>query len=332
MTSNKPILVTGPAGNTGRVIVDELQQRRVPFFAMTHNKQRLHELVDRNIATRYGNFDNPTSLDSALTGIDTAYLVCTPDERLVHREVNFINAAKKMGVKHIVNLSAHLADINSPSPNLQSHGVVEQSLKNSGIEYTFVRPGGYMQTWAMFTWALLSGRKKFGILSMPGGDGKIPLVDVRNVAQVALKALLDPEEHAGKTHIVTGLVAMGYAEHAEIWSKALEKPVEYQSTSERQFKMVMAGLGVKGAPAKHVTQIFKWQRNGELAEVFPTLKDLDIPCTTFEQFVNDWISGHTGGGNSFEEKDSLRVRAINASFLTAMSVRFFFKNAFGSSK
>ena len=70
---------------------------------------------------------DPTSLERALKGIEKAYLVCTPDERLVEREVAFIDAAKDAGVSHIVKCSAYMADVNGESQNLRSHGIIEQA-------------------------------------------------------------------------------------------------------------------------------------------------------------------------------------------------------------
>jgi len=315
---NRPILVTGPAGNTGQVIIGELQRLKVPFVAMTHSKQRQQELLDRKIQARVGNYDKPQSLERALDGIKTAYLVCTPDERLVHREVNFIDAAKKAGVCHIVKCSAHLTDINSQSPNLRYHAITERILKDSGMNYTIIRPHGYYQTFLLFCWDMI---RKAGVISLPGGDGKMALVDVRDVAQVAVKALLEPEQHAGKTYTITGLAAMSYADQAEVLTSALGKEVIYIPSSDSQFRRVAALLGVAGAPAEHVFQIFEWQREHKLDEIYPTLRELHIPCTPYERFVEDWIAGRTGGGNSFEESNSLRVRALNGFFNSAMYVR-----------
>lgn len=325
--STKPILVTGPAGNTGGIIVDTFQKRGVPFIMMSHNKKRVNQLNEQfeeepGIEARLGNYDKPSSLDKALEGVGTAYLVCTPDERLVSREINFIYAAKRAGVEHLVYHSAHLSKISSKSPNLHNHGIVEQVLKGSGLPYTITRPGGYMQTWALIADALLTGREEFGVYSMPGADGKIPLVDVRDVAAATVKILLEPDKHVGKTYIITGLEAMGYADHARIWSEALGKPVEYQSPPELQFRLIMAGLGFAGAPLEHAIHIFSLQRAGKAAEIYPGLTELGIEYTPYDKFVQDWIAGETSGGNSFQDQlDTWRVRLGNELFLTGVAAR-----------
>jgi NAD(P)H dehydrogenase (quinone) len=328
-----PILVTGPAGNTGQIIVNQFQQLGVPFVAMTHNMQRVRDFEARGIPVRYGNFDDPSSLDKALKGIGTAYLVCTPDDSLFDRESNFIDSAERARLDHVVYHSAHLAHTHSPSPNLANHGRVEELLQESGLPHTIIRPGGYMQTWALFTWALLTGRKDFGVLSMPGGDGKIPLVDMRDIAKATMKVLQEPEQHLGKTYIITGLASMGYAEYAEIWSRVLGKPVEYRSSSEEQFKLVMRAVGsAEGAAYEHVLQLFRWQRAGKLDKVYPGLNELGIPFTPFEDFARDWVAGRTGGGGSFELQDLFRVRMMNRIFLKTVAARRSAENVWQSAR
>ncbi|MBN2567847.1 MAG: hypothetical protein JXB42_00285, partial [Deltaproteobacteria bacterium] len=178
-------------------------------------------------------------------------------------------------------------------------------------------PQGYMQTFTLFSWEMI---EKAGVISMPGGDGKMALVDVRDVAKVAVKALTEPG-HAGKIYDVTGLVALGFADQAAILTKTLGKRVTYMPCSEWQLKCIMSVLGVPETPAEHVVGVFRMQRENRLEKVHPTLKDLGIPYTPYEQFAADLVAGRTGGGNSFQPPDSLFVKALNASFIVTMRVR-----------
>ena len=107
--SQPHILLAGVFGNTGRVIAQSLQARAIPFAALTHSARNQAELAARGITTVLGDFDDPASLSSALRGIERAYLVCTPDEKLVPRETAFIQAAKQAGVAHVVMCSAYLS-------------------------------------------------------------------------------------------------------------------------------------------------------------------------------------------------------------------------------
>lgn len=302
-----PILLTGATGNTGRVIAEGLAARGIPFVAMARSDARRRELEAAGIATVHGDFDDPPSLDRALANIEKAYLVCTPDEQLVPRETAFIDAAKRAGLRGLVKCSAFWAGTDGPTQNLRAHGRIEQALVASGVPYTIVRPHGFMQTFTLFNWTMID---KAGALSMPAGDGGIPLVDVRDVATVALRALTEPG-HEGKAYDLTGPEVLTAADQAAILQRVLGKPVTYLPGSERQLELVMRLLGVPPVPAEHVVKIFRLQREHRMEETTSTLQELGITPITYEQFVRDLVAGRTGGGNSFEPPKTLAVKLLD---------------------
>lgn len=301
-----PILLTGATGNTGQVIAEELTRRGVPFVAMTRSASSRARLDALGIPSIGADFDDPVSLDRALRGVEKAYLVCTPDEKLIPREVAFIDAAKRAGVRHIVKCSAFFAGLDAPTQNLRSHGEIERQLIASGIDYTILRPNGFMQTFTHFGWDLI---EKAGVMSMPAGDGGIPLVDVRDVAAAAIKALTEPG-HVGKIYDLSGPEALTMYQAAEILQRALGRPVTYIPGTERQMAAVSWLLGVPRVPAEHVIKIFRMLREHRFEETLPTLRELGISPTTYEQFVADLVSGRTGGGNSFQPPDTMFARAL----------------------
>ncbi len=306
--SKPSILLTGAAGNTGRTIVDDLCQRGVPFLVMTHSPARQAEFEARGIQTVLGDFDQPATLDQALAGVEQAYLVCTPDEKLIPRETAFIAAAKKAGLKHLVMCSAYMADENAESQNLRSHGVIETAIKNSGIPYTIIKPIGFMQTFTLFVWDTM---QKAGAISMAAGDGGMPLVDTRDVAKVAVKALTETG-HEGKVYEVTGPENLTMYDQAKIMSKVLGKEVMYLPSSEASMMQIMKILGVPETPSEHVLKVFRMQREHRLEKVHNTLQELGIRPTTYEEFLHDYIAGKTSGGNSFAAPDTLFIRMFNA--------------------
>lgn len=315
---NEPILLTGATGNTGQVVAEELQRRGLPFVAMVRSATNRAKLAAKGIATVPGDFDDPASLEQALTGVKKAYLVCTPDEKLIQRETAFIEAAKRAGVNHVVKCSAYWADVNGETQNLRSHGRIEQALCNSGLNYTIIRPHGFMQTFTLFSWSFI---QKAGLFSNPTGDGGMPLVDVRDVAQVALKALTEPG-HLGKAYDVTGPAALTGDDMAETLERVLGRPVTFIPGDERQLKFMMSILGVSATPTEHVIKIMKLTREHRLERVHTTLADLGIQPTTYEQFVQDLVAGRTGGGNSFQPPDTLLVKLLDTAIPTLMNLRF----------
>ena len=317
------IVITGATGNTGQLVAEELQRRKVPFVAMARSEKNKRKLAERGIESVHGDFDDPASLVKALAGAEKAYLVCTPDHMVGPRETAFIHAADKAKVRHVVKCSAYWAGLDAPSGNLRSHGRIERALTDSGLEYTLLRPHGFMQTFTLFSWDMI---QKVGVLTYPGGDGAIPLVDVRDVAKVAVKALTE-KGHAGKAYDLTGPEMLTFHQVAEILSRVLEKPVKYLPGNERAFLAMMILMGVTPTPREHVLKIARLQRQHNMGKVESTLRDLGVTPTTYEQFAGDLVAGRTGGGNSFEPPDTLLFRLVSALMPAMMRLALRFQKA-----
>lgn len=79
------------------------------------------------------------------------------------------------------------------------HAAVEKQIPKSGIPYTFLRPNLFMQGLLNFRSTISSE----GAFYAPAGDAKVSIVDVRDIASIAARALTE-WRHAGKTYDITG--------------------------------------------------------------------------------------------------------------------------------
>lgn len=312
------IVITGATGNTGRVIAEELKRKGLDFLAMTRSEHHRTTLHARGINTVIGDYDHPASLEKALAGAQKVYLVCTPDEKLSPRETALIAAAKKVGVQHIVKCSAYLAHSGAETTNLRSHASIERALMDSGMDFTIIRPHGFMQTFTLFSWNLI---QKAGVFSCPIGEGAMPLVDVRDVAGVAVKALCE-SGHEGKVYDITGPEALSGYQVAEVLERVLGRPIDYLPSGEREFAWVLSLLGVTPTPKEHAVKVMRMVREGRLATVHPTLAELGIQPRTYEQFVRDLVLQETGGGNSFKPPETAVFKVLDAAMPAVMKMRF----------
>lgn len=313
------ILLTGATGNTGGQVAALLKARGVPFVVMVRSEKARAKLAGLGYETVRGDFDRRDSLDAALArGFTRAYLVCTPDERMIPRECNFIDAARAAGVKRVVKLSAFLAGPDAPTINLRSHGQIERRLMDSGMQWSIVRPHGFMQTFVLFTLDFIRGA---GLYMQPAGDGAMPLVDVRDVAEVGFKALTE-DGHAGQAYDVTGPEPLTCKRQAEILARGLGRPVSYIDGSERGFTMALKMLGVAPQSIEHAMIIMRMCRAHAIDRATDTLQRLGIVPRTFEQFVDDLVAGRTGGGNSFEPPDSALAKAMGLGMQWFYRARF----------
>lgn len=313
------ILLTGTTGNTGTQVAAELRRRGVPFKVMVRSDKARAVAEERGYPTVSGDFDRPDTLRSALAEkFDKAYLVCTPGLGMADREIRFIDAARAAGVSHVVKLSAFTAAVDGASGNLRDHGRVEQHLIASGMDYTILRPHGFMQTFVLFTLDFILGA---GAYMHPAGDGGMPLVDVRDLGAAGANALTDPA-HRNAAYDITGPANVTFKEQARVLGEAFGRPVTYIPGDEKSFMRVMDMLGVEAQSAEHAKIIMRLCREGKIGDTADGLQRLGVKPTTFQTFAEDLAAGRTGGGNSFVPPSGLAFAVMKRLMILSLRARF----------
>ena len=107
----------------------------------------------------------------------------------------------------------------------------EEIIEQSGIPFTFLRPNEFMQNFINFHSPSIKGKNAFYI---PLEDAKVSLVDVRDIAAVAVKSLTDEDLHKNKTHLITGPEALSYHQVAEILSNRIGRKINYVNISDEE--------------------------------------------------------------------------------------------------
>src|SRR5205085_6797272 len=130
-------------------------------------------------------------------------------------QANFIDAAAKAGVRHVVKLSGIMPERDSPFRFARMHGEVEQKLEASGMAFTHLRAGEFFHAYFRQVPSIVNK----GALFLPMEDAKIASIDVADIAGVAL-SVLTSAGHEGKTYPLTGPEALTMAEVAERLSAA----------------------------------------------------------------------------------------------------------------
>src|SRR5205814_534187 len=90
----------------------------------------------------------------------------------------------------------------------REHWAVEQALLNTRLQWTILRPHAFMQNWLGDVAESVGAEN---VIYAPIGDGRVPFIDTRDIAAVAVEVLLHPEAHVGKKYVLTGSEATGYA-------------------------------------------------------------------------------------------------------------------------
>ncbi|MBI4397005.1 MAG: SDR family oxidoreductase, partial [Elusimicrobia bacterium] len=234
------ILVTGATGTVGSEVVRRLSALGVPFRAMTRHPEKAARLRQIAGGTRLevvkGDMARPETLDGAVAGVDAVFLLSEAHPRQVEMQGHIVNAAKRAGVRRMVKLSVLGADETSPLAVGRWHRTTEKQIESSGFSFTHLRPHYFMQNLLAYAPAIA----KRGVFHAPLGDGKISLVDVRDIAAVAARVLTE-KGHEGKAYDVTGPEAISFHEAAAKLSKALGREVAYRDVpadnAERGMRM-----------------------------------------------------------------------------------------------
>lgn len=233
------ILVSGATGTNGSALVEELAARGVPVRAMVRAPDKAGSVEREGVEAVVADFGAPETLDAALEGVEKAFVVTPPDPREPEWERNFVDAAKRAGVRHVVKLSVAGADEGAPVRFGRVHAEAERYLEGSGIGYTILRPTGFMQNTIAYAGSVSSEGRFYA----PLADAKVAWIDVRDIAAVAAEALTG-EGHEGKVYDLTGPEALSNREIAQKLSAALGKTVEHVEVSYEGAREAMVGAGL----------------------------------------------------------------------------------------
>jgi uncharacterized protein YbjT (DUF2867 family) len=143
--------------------------------------------------------------------------------------MNAVWAARQAGVERVVRLSAISAAHDAPTRSGRLHALADHELQASGMSWTVLRPHWFMQN-------LLHDARGIadrGAFSFNAGAGRLAMVDVRDVADVAASILAaPPQRHAGRTYTLSGPEAISFADVARRITAVLGRPVDYAPVSD----------------------------------------------------------------------------------------------------
>src|SRR5207253_6472210 len=182
-----------------------------------------HDLLKDGVEVLAGDLEEPDTLAEAFDVVDILWLLTPASALEPSMGSNAVQAAKRAKVKHIVRNSAIKASHDAPNRNGRLHALVEESVKASGIPWTILRPHYYMQNLLSSAASVASD----GILYMNMGQGRVGMIDGRDVGVLAAKVIEHPEQHAGKTYAPTRPELTTMADAAETLRSVLGKRVHY---------------------------------------------------------------------------------------------------------
>jgi len=277
------ILITGATGNNGQELVRQLASAGQRVRALVRNPAKATSLQGPNVELAAGDFDQPATLDSALRGVDKAFLLTPVAERFVAWQRAFIEAAQRAKVKHLVKFSGMGAQAGSESELLRLHAETDDVLRHSRVPFTILQPNSFHQN-MLSSAATIKAQGKF---YWPLKNARQSTVDIHDINAVAARALTD-SGHEGKTYVITGPEALTFQQVAETLSSVLGRTIDYVDVPLSAAADSMRTSGMPEWNVRAVSELLGHFASGAAATVTDTVpRLLGRSAISFEQFVKD---------------------------------------------
>ncbi|MBI5181466.1 MAG: SDR family oxidoreductase [Nitrospirae bacterium] len=280
------IFVSGATGNMGKEVVKQLVAKGARVRAGVHSKEKAGILKETGAEVVSVDLNNVKSVQTALEGVEKAFSLSPLVPNLAELSANFVKAAKLAGVKYIVRASGMGADSPQAITLGRWHREAEKTVESSGIAYTLIRPNSFMQNYINFAAHTIKSQNAF---YFPQGDGKVSLIDVRDIAAVVV-ALLTKGGHEGKAYTLTGPEAVSNYQIAAILSRVTGRTINYVDVPEAAARQGMKEMGMPETIIEALLELYTIVKAGYTGAVSPAVEQITgRPPLSFEQFAKDHI-------------------------------------------
>ncbi len=278
------ILLIGGTGNIGGEVARILGEKGVAFKVLARDKSKASALLGVNVEIVRGDLSQPETVSAAMEGVEKLFLVTPLHLDQISMKSTAIQAAKKAGVKHIVMSTGIGASPDAGVEVGRWHGASQEEVKETGIAFTFLQPGFFMQNILMFADSIRGN----GQFYLPLGDSKVSFIDARDIAAVAVAALTEAG-HENQEYPVTGGEALSMYELAEVLSDVIGKKINYIDVPLDAAKEGMVAAGMPEKLADLMNELYALGPAGHLSYVADTVeKCTGQPPRTFQQFAQDY--------------------------------------------
>lgn len=240
------ILVLGGTGKTGRRLVHTLRAAG-----------RTVRAASRAGETRF-DWSTQDTWAAALAGVSAVYLMAPGEPELAEP---FVKQAVSVGVRRFVALSARGID-RLPTDFFQGMTAAERAVRDSGAEWTIIRPNNFNQNFDEDLW---QAPLRAGRLALPMDATPEPFVDAQDIADVAA-ALLTEDGHHGAVYDLSGPRALTFASAVETIARAAGREIRFVSLTPAEYRAELLAEGLPAEVAAELNALFAGMRAGHFTE------------------------------------------------------------------
>lgn len=266
------ITVTGATGKLGHLTIKELI-KTIPasqIVAIGRHLDKADDLKALGVQVRLGDYDKPETLTSALKDVDKLLLISSSEigKREAHHKT-VIQAAVAAKIKHLVYTSILRADT-SRLLFAKEHIVTEKAIQESGLTFTILRNGWYLENHT----ENLGSALQYGVIMGAAKDGRFASASREDYAKAAAKVLTSAG-HENKFYELSGNISFTLKELAAEVSKQSAKQIVYKDMPAAEYEKALVGFGLPQIFANALAD----------SDVGASLGDLDVKSNDLSKLI-----------------------------------------------
>src|SRR6266540_2026026 len=298
-TDDRPILVTGAAGQlgaVGRTVTGLLLARGLPVRAMVRRDDAGADVV-------VGDLLEPSDVYRVVSGCRRAYFGMSVSAGYLEATVTMAAVAREADVDALVNMSQMTVSQMSiqnttTSPQQRQHWLSEQALAWSGLPVVTMRPTVFLEGFFLpLTGPSVRDRSR---IELPFGRGKTSPIATADVARVIAAVLADPAPHLGRVYELTGPQSQDMDGVAREYSDALNREVTYADVPPEDWERGLKKAGLTEHLTRHLLTMAELNRAGRYDRLADGVERLTGRSA---MSVRDFVSLHA---NEFDGRRSER--------------------------
>ncbi|MFF1482535.1 SDR family oxidoreductase [Streptomyces sp. NPDC058301] len=243
------VLVTGATGTVGRHLVGRLLAHGVRVRALCRSPERAAALLPQGVEIARGDLTDSATLESALRGVDAAFVLLAEDAGEA-----FARAARRaVGLRQLVVVSADAPQgPGFDNPLFVKHVRGEARLRATALPLTVLRPGPFASLALQWAPALAAG----DVVGVVHPDLAVPVIDPRDIAEVAATVLLGPEPPGVRILPLSGPQALDVHARVRVLGEVLDRELKVARIAEEQWVRLTAGR----IPEAYARQLIEVER------------------------------------------------------------------------
>ncbi|WP_067453030.1 SDR family oxidoreductase [Actinomadura macra] len=270
------ILVTGATGNVGRHVVGELLCANARIRALSR---------DPASANLPGDVEVARTDEMPMDGVTSLFL---NPAVFWHGLGDVLDRAKSAGVTRVVMLSSAAALDTDPSNHIAAHHLeVERAIEDSGLEWTFVRPGEFSSNALAWSEAIRAGEP----VREPFAAARTTPIHERDIAAVAALALT-ADDLVGAKPVLSGPESLTHPDMVRIIGEVTGRPARFEEITPEETRKEMLTMPYMREGLVDTLLRMRAESLDRPAEISPEVERITgRPGRTFAE----WAADHSDG-------------------------------------